>query len=419
MKIGLTIGTFYPKSGGLQAHAERLMQELQSRGHQVVIVTRAISRTPSFQDYFFFSETVTESTVKGLEVRVLGHHRRWNGLMWIVSKCIMRPRFYKFGIGLYNLLYLKSMLLALEGVDLIHHVGQAHELIGFTAATAARHLGIPFLIQPTAHPGQWGDTWLDFQLYQQAQRLLVHTEYEKNALQQSVDGIFDVVGNGIENRQDGEAEQFRKTHQISGPMILFLGRKETDKGYFLLKEAFALVQAQRSDVILVCIGPPARSSDLAETVEPREGLLELGFVQDQEKHDALAACTVLCVPSEGESFGLVYMEAARYAKPSVARRLPVLEELLNCKDAIVLVGAAHGNGNQVHLTPEELASALLTVLNAPALLRSLGENAYRVSDEFLWPQVVPRFELAYHLATKSLIKRSPSDDLDRKILLKH
>ncbi|NEP29460.1 hypothetical protein [Moorena sp. SIO3I6] len=76
MKIGLTIRTFYPKSGGLQAHAERLIRELENHGHEVVIATRSISHTPSFQDFFFFSELVSQTRINGLKVCVLGSEGR-------------------------------------------------------------------------------------------------------------------------------------------------------------------------------------------------------------------------------------------------------------------------------------------------------------------------------------------------------
>ena len=60
----------------------------------------------------------------------------------------------------------------------------------------------------------------------------------------------------------------------------------------------------------------------------------------------------------GKSFGLVYMEAGRYAKPVVARRLPVLEELLENGRAGLLIGRQNGKQNAVDLTAEELAARL-------------------------------------------------------------
>ncbi|EGJ30481.1 MULTISPECIES: glycosyltransferase family 4 protein [Moorena] len=319
--------------------------------------------------------------------------------MWVVSKCIGRPSFRSLGIVLFEALFARQAIAALRGVDVIHHIGQAHELIGFAAAAAARKLGVPFVIQPTVHPGQWGDSPFDFYLYQQAQGLFAITNFERNFLEScGLSGPFFIVGNGIDNRTDGNANRFRQSYSLEGPIVLFLGRKTPDKGYTLLKQAFSLVQAQRPDAKLVCMGPTPGEQPSQVCLEVKDGVLELGFGSEQDKHDALAACTMLCVPSEGEAFGLVYMEAGRYAKPVIGRRLPVLEELLGRQGAGLLVGRAYGEGNQVGLDVIELKDAILQLLNDPQLAEQLGKNADQVSEAFIWSRVVTRFETAYRNA---------------------
>ncbi|MCW9680029.1 glycosyltransferase family 4 protein [Dolichospermum planctonicum UHCC 0167] len=395
MKVGITIRTFYPQSGGLQAHAEKLAKELIANGHQVTIVTRSVSHTPSYQDYFFFSESISKTNINGLDVDVLKHSPVFHGLMWVISKCIGRPSLRKFAIQLVELIFTQQLVNILQEVDVIHHVGQAHELIGFAAAAAAHNLKIPFLIQPTLHPGQWGDSPLDLHLYNLADHLLVHSKFEQNCLKKAgITGSFHVVGNGIDNCTSGDADCFRKKYGIDGDIILFLGRKTIDKGYSLVKEAFNLTLTQYKDTSLVCMGPSVvKSNDKIEG-----GILELGFGTEQEKHDAIAACKILCVPSEGESFGLVYMEAGLYSKPIIARKLPVLAELLGEQEAALLIGKAYGENNQVNLDAKELSSAMLKLLNDSDLSIKIGENAYRVAREFLWSKIVIRFEAAYRQA---------------------
>ena len=146
---------------------------------------------------------------------------------------------------------------------------------------------------------------------------------------------IDVVGSGIEDRADGNAERFRQETGISGHIILYIGRKDPDKGYPLVIEAFHRLRSRMS-IVNPCLYWSTWSADAPRDCKPAS--LDLGFVSEQTKHDALAACTCLCVPSVGESFGLVYMEAGRYSKPVVARRLPVLEELLENGRAGLLIG---------------------------------------------------------------------------------
>ena len=69
-------------------------------------------------------------------------------------------------------------------------------------------------------------------------------------------------------------------------MILFVGRRDEDKGYFLLLEAFGTLRQQMPDVTLVIAGsgsaPPATG----------EGIIELGRVTDDVRQDAFSACTL-------------------------------------------------------------------------------------------------------------------------------
>jgi glycosyltransferase involved in cell wall biosynthesis len=201
---------------------------------------------------------------------------------------------------------------------------------------------------------------------------------------------IDVVGNGIEDRTDGAGERFREQHGIRGPMILYIGRRDADKGYGHVTRAFRLVKQKQPDATLVCMGP---AGGLEKVEEP--GILNFDFVEEQTKHDALAACDCLCVPSEGESFGLVYMEAGRYAKPVIARKLPVLEELLEGGKAGLLVGRANPAKNENRLEPEELSDQILNLIQNPRLAVQIGEECRRVSGEFIWSKIVEKFEHAY------------------------
>ena len=96
--------------------------------------------------------------------------------------------------------------------------------------------------------------------------------------------------------------------------------------------------------------------------EPRPGVIDLDDLTEQEKQDALAACDVLCVPSEGESFGMVYFEAWSYGKPIVALDLPSLRENV----------AGSGGGILVGGDPQELAAALAVLLENQELRYRMG-----------------------------------------------
>jgi glycosyltransferase involved in cell wall biosynthesis len=173
-------------------------------------------------------------------------------------------------------------------------------------------------------------------------------------------------------------------------MILYIGRRDADKGNGHVTRAFRLVKQKQPDATLVCMGP---AGGVEKVEEP--GILNFEFVDEQTKHDALAACDCLCVPSEGESFGLVYMEAGRYAKPVIARRLPVLEELLEGGKAGLLVGRANPIKNENILDSEELSDQILKLIQNPRLAAQIGAECRKVSGNFIWQEVVRKFEASY------------------------
>ena len=55
---------------------------------------------------------------------------------------------------------------------------------------------------------------------------------------------------------------------------------------------------------------------------PDPRLIELGTVDLQQKTNALAACTLLCLPSTQESFGGVFTEAWSFEKPVIGANIP-------------------------------------------------------------------------------------------------
>jgi len=90
------------------------------------------------------------------------------------------------------------------------------------------------------------------------------------------------------------------------------------------------------------------------------------------------------------------MEAGRYSKPAVGRKVAVLQELLNDGAAALLVGVPDEGRNRAMLSPEALAAALLKLLSDPKECHRIGENCRTVSEQFLWPLAVKRFEASYY-----------------------
>ena len=383
---------FKPGTGGLQSHAEHLARHLIARGHEVTIFTKAFTRVPEGMEFLYFRDQLG-GEVGGVPVKTINYPAILRPLHWFIAKAKDKPVFKNIALSLFRWQAKFRNRNLFKGFDVIHHVGQATAFIGYVAADSARVHRIPFVVQPTCHPYQIGDSPIDIKLYRMACRTLAHTHYEGEHLRQFLGNMpIDLVGNGIEDRTDGDGERFRSKYGIRGKMILYIGRRDKDKGYGLVARAYQLLAKKRGEINLVCLGPPGKEPKVEYS-----GILNLDFVDEQTKHDALAGCDCLCVPSEGESFGLVYMEAGRYGKPVIARRLPVMEELLEGGKAGVLVGSPNPAKNENRLEPLDLTQQLLQLLHNPSIAFQIGVEAQRVSKRFTWDEVVKNFEKSYRL----------------------
>jgi len=120
-------------------------------------------------------------------------------------------------------------------------------------------------------------------------------------------------------------------------------------------------------------------------------ILDLDDLTEEEKQDALAACDVLCVPSEGESFGMVYFEAWAYGKPVVALDLPVLRETVGAADA----------GSLVAKDPRAIAESIVTLLQDSDARRQMGENGGKLALGHTWAEAARHYVQGYKDAMKN------------------
>ena len=114
-------------------------------------------------------------------------------------------------------------------------------------------------------------------------------------------------------------------------------------------------------------------------------VLFTGFVSEATLAELYARAAVFVMPSRGEGFGLVYLEAMRAGRPCVAARASAAAEIVADGETGLLVDP---------LDPEAIAGALGRLLAAPDLARAMGEAGRRRLDrqftprrfrERLWP----------------------------------
>jgi glycosyltransferase involved in cell wall biosynthesis len=129
-----------------------------------------------------------------------------------------------------------------------------------------------------------------------------------------------VVPNGMPEIPPGDAGTFRRRYGIPDvPLLLFMGRLAPIKGPDLLLDAFQQCTGARPDWRLVLAGPDdGMLTDLRRQVSAN-GLSDrvhfTGYLDDASKADALAAASLVVVPSRREAMSIVVLEAASASRP--------------------------------------------------------------------------------------------------------
>lgn len=271
--------------------------------------------------------------------------------------------------------------------DVVHAFDLAHPREVRDALAWARRRGARFALTPATDAALWPDLRAAAEALRAADAVFVLTPAEEETARRHgarADQIHhlpqapDLVGTA-------DPAGFRRRHGLTGPVVLFLGRRLTGKGFRTLVDAVPLVRRSVPDVAVVFAGPGAPVPD------PVPGrLLDLGLVDDRTKHDALAACDVLCLPSTAEVFPLVFAEAWACGKPVVSGDFPGV-------GAVVRDGV---DGLVARAEPAAVAGALVRLLSDDRLRASLGAaGARRSRQEMGWELVADAVESGYRCAT--------------------
>lgn len=152
------------------------------------------------------------------------------------------------------------------------------------------------------------------------------------------------------------------------------------KGIDLNLRALAALKTRRPDLDweyrVVGDGPMGPSlRELAESVGISDRVLFLGRLDYAATMDEMAACDVFSLPSWGEAFGIVYLEA-------MARMRPVVGCFRNGAEDII------DDGVDGCLVPpgdvEALSRTLERLLGSPELCIQIGVSARRKAEQFSW-----------------------------------
>lgn len=353
--------------GGSEAQARELAAGLRDRGHDV----RLVGLRPAWSRPGIPTGRRGDLTLQqdGLTFRFLA-----------------TPFAPIDGLLSTSLISWRRLARELAGADVVHCI--AREWAG-PVESAARSIGAAFVETPLVHPGQRfsGAGRDDVRRYARDDAILALTDWEANWYRERGARRVHVTGVGAVLDDLPEVPMDPAT-------VLFVGRKERYKGYDALRSAAPLVWRERPDARFHVIGQ-TRFLGPRPLRDPRWS--EPGVVSSKEKSAAYARATLLCMPSDHETFGHTYLEAWCAGRPVIAGDIPPLRE-------VVRSGI---DGLHVRNEPRSIAGAILELLGDPERSRRMGEaGRRRVAERWTWAVVAERTEAAYDDALQGRAQRT-------------
>ncbi len=188
-------------------------------------------------------------------------------------------------------------------------------LFGLIIAASRIHPDKTILV-PCLHDEAFAYLGLMKKMFASVRGLMFNAEPEQDFARR----IFDipdskcsVVGMGIDPFQ-ADPNSFAARRGLTCPYLMYSGRREGGKGTPLLCEYVQTFRARTGkDIKLVFTG----SGPIEAPPELMPHIIDLGFVSEQEKHDAMAGALAFVHPSTLESFGIVLLESFLAGTPAL------------------------------------------------------------------------------------------------------
>jgi glycogen synthase len=376
--------------GGLGRHVHALTQAQAALGHDVTVLTQAVAGSPG------------DERVGG--VRVLR--------VPLDPPAVPDGDLFAWVLALGHALGRAGVR---HGDELLPDVVHAHDWVTCHAATAlkealdvplvatvhateaGRHQGwLPSPLSQAIHGSEW---WLTYE----ARRVITCSaamRWEVTRLFDLPPDKVDVIPNGIELDQWGARGRpvaaARAKYAGDGPLLVFAGRLEWEKGVQTLLGALPRLRRRHPGLRLVVAGQGTYGEELRQVARSKRlgaAVTFAGFLPDAELAALVAGADVAVVPSLYEPFGLVALEAAALGTALVVADTGGLSELV--EPGVTGLRFAAGD-------PVALADAVSAVLGDHLLARRLTRAARaRVARDHGWPELADRTVTTYERAIDS------------------
>lgn len=300
----------------------------------------------------------------------------------------------------FSLPMTKALKINLKEFDLVYIAGVWNYVVA-AAAYYCRRLKKPYIISPRGllYPYTVGKKfwkkWFFYRLIAKRNlknaAVIHYTTDDEAKICHSALGLKNraiVIPNGIElsefnNLPRKEMLEERFSYLKGKKIILFLSRINWKKGLDILFSAYSKVIKIRHDTHLLLAGNIDRGFERRINKWVRDykignSITFTGMVTGKEKLEIFAGSDLFVLPSYSENFGMAVLEAMSYGLPVIiSNRVGIHKNIANAQAGIV-----------VDIDADQLAKAILDLLDNPNICKQMSENGKRlVKERFGWEKI--------------------------------
>lgn len=370
--------------GGMESQTRRTLKHLRERGVEVEVLTTCIR--DFFADWSLNSRPSGVEVVDGIRVhRFPVRPRKGEAFGQVNEKVMAGEALRPSELRIFENEFFKCPALApfiaahRDDYDLFVFIPYLYPTT-YLAASACPGQAVHI---PCLHDEGYARLPPIRQMFAEARGVLFNAPAElrlAQALYGLPDDVCALAGEGVEVGWTGDGERFRARHGL-GEYLLYVGRKDAGKNFPLLLECFSRYrQARAPKLSLVVLGP-------GQTYARQHGLVDLGFVPEADKRDALAGSVALVQPSMLESFSLTVMESWLARRPVM-----VHGDCDVTKDHCLA-----SDGGLWFRNYPEFAAGLDRLRSDDTLATRMGAKGETyVLENFTWPRVMEKYLRALH-----------------------
>lgn len=369
MRIAFATHAYAPVVGGAERYSQGLAEAMVGLGHDVHILAPDRQSAEAFYEFGHARLDRPESRIGGVTVDRLDlvpprlHRFKRNPSRGTIPDSIRESMWES---------YSREMASRLARLAPDITIALPHTFPNVAAVMAARHAGIK-VYAPLLHEDDaaWKVEPIA-RLARQADWILALTRWESRRLTASYGVAADAVilaPPGIDGPRPADVAP------VKDPSLYFvaLGRRVRSKNLTDTARAIRDLHDSGYPVRLMIIGPEGDEAVDRDLRQFGDAVEIVGEVNATDKWSYIKGSIAVVSMSSHESFGIALLEAMTMARPVVARRSPVAEELVQDGITGYLVNDHH-----------ELVTALTRLVQQPARPTAMGSSGRRSTERFSW-----------------------------------